>query len=221
MFDQMAVNIERIAARTAEHPELRAAHHFLYDLRHPKHGKPEFVVMGVNPGETAYDWTIAPEPTEETSRYDFHMDRGGGRSAIRWSKAASYFLDGSDYVLTELFFWSSYDGRTFRERFGPLAKSEHLSFCVEMNRHLIEAYAPRAVVLPGLTHMPLVKDAYGLTHLETLSDEVTRVVEVLSDGQRPWVFTKHWTAAFGFSKSQRELARGAIRAAADRNAGER
>lgn len=177
--------------------------------------------MGVNPGETAYDWTIAPEPTEETSRYDFHMDRGGGRSAIRWSKAASYFLDGSDYVLTELFFWSSYDGRTFRERFGPLAKSEHLSFCVEMNRHLIEAYAPRAVVLPGLTHMPLVKDAYGLTHLETLSDEVTRVVEVLSDGQRPWVFTKHWTAAFGFSKSQRELARGAIRAAADRNAGER
>lgn len=217
MFDadgsRLRANIERLAAYTAEHPELKAAHHFLYDLRHPKGGTPRFVVMGVNPGETDTDWRIAPQPTEETSRYDFHVEAGPGRSAIRWSSAARYFLDGADYVLAELFFWSSYDSRAFTERFGPLARSPHLPICVEMNRDLIEAYQPRAVVLPGLTHIPLVRDLYGLTPVETAVHDGKRIAEHYTDGARPWVFTKHWTAAFGFSRQQRELARDAIRAA--------
>ena len=132
-------NIERVSDYTAAHTELRAAHHFLYDLRHPKDGQPQYVVMGVNPGETARDWMIAPEPTEETSRCDFHDEVGSGRNAIRWSKAARYFLDDADYVLAELFFWSSSDSRAFTGRFGPLAKSKHLPFCVELNNDLINA----------------------------------------------------------------------------------
>ena len=211
MSDTLTKNIELISAYTALYPELKAAHHFLYDLRHPRDGKPEFVVMGVNPGETAYDWTIAPEPTEETSRFDFHAEDGGGRSAIRWSKAAQYFLDHTDYVLAELFFWSSYDSKAFRERFGPLAKSKHLPFCVELNRNLIDIYQPKAVVLPGLTNLNLVRDLYGLSAVGQIGDGSSRVVELYTDGQRPWVFTKHWTASFGFSRQQRELARQAIR----------
>jgi hypothetical protein len=210
-------NIERIAQYTTEHPELRAAHHFLYDLRHPRDGRPEYVVMGVNPGETAYDWRIAPTPTEETSRFDFHVEQGGGRSAIRWSKAARYFLDDADYVLAELFFWSSHDSRAFSERFGPLAKSKHLAFCVEMNRDLIAAYDPKAVILPGLTHLPLVAKLYDLQPVSMVGDGATRVAEHYTDGQRPWVFTKHWTAAFGFSMAQREAARGCIRDACSTN----
>lgn len=209
----MAANIARVADYTARHAELLAAHHFLYDLKHPRQGTPQFVVMGVNPGETAYDWHIAPRPTEETSRFDFHTERGVGRSAVRWAKAASYFLDAADYVLAELFFWSSADGRAFVERFGPLAKSKHLPFCVQMNRDLIETYHPRAVVLPGLTHVPLVQALYGLRPVGTVRDGNARVAEHYTDGKRPWVFTKHWTAAFGFSKLQRELARSAVRKA--------
>lgn len=213
MPNRLIENIERVAAYTDQHPELKAAHHFLYDLRHPRDGTPQYVVMGVNPGETAHDWTIAPEPTEESSRYDFHIDKGGGRSAIRWTKAARYFLDNADYVLAELFFWSSYDSRKFTERFGPFAKSKHLQFCVELNKDLIEVYQPDAVVLPGLTHLPLVRQLYGLSPVRVVTHEATRVAEHYTDGKRPWVFTKHWTAAFGFSRAQRELAREALRTA--------
>lgn len=211
--DRLAANIERLAAYTADHPELRLAHHFLYDLRFPKNGVPQFVVMGVNPGETDRDWQIAPAPTEETSRYDFHDEVGSGRSAIRWSKAAQYFLDNADYVLAEIFFWSSYDSRVFVERFGPMAKSKHLSLCVEMNLDLIEAYQPKAVILPGLTHAKLVGQLYGLTLVEAISEGGHRIAEHYTDGQRPWVFTKHWTAAFGFSRAQRETTRQSIRRA--------
>jgi hypothetical protein len=213
MSDKLIANIERIAAYTAEHPELIAAHHFLYDLRQPCEGTPRFVVMGVNPGETPHDWEIAPDPTEETSRFDFHVERGCGRSAIRWSKAASYFLDGADYVLAELFFWSSRDSRVFAARFGRLSKSRHLPLCVEMNLDLIDVYQPAAVVLPGLTHVKLVQNLYGLTPVSVVHDGSRRVAELYTDGARPWVFTKHWTAAFGFSKAQREMAREAIRTA--------
>lgn len=213
-MDRLQSNIERIAAYTAEHAELAAAHHFLYDLRHPPAGEPGFVVMGVNPGETDYDWKIAPTPTEETSRYDFHMSDGGGRSAIRWTKAAQFFLDRADYVLAELFFWSSYDSRVFRERYGPLQRSPHLIFCRDMNRDLIDAYQPKAVVLPGLTHSRLVGGLYALSQIEVVTMGSTRVAEVWTDGVRPWLFTKHWTAAFGFSMAQRELARDVIRNAA-------
>ncbi|HZW16891.1 MAG TPA: hypothetical protein VFF66_11660 [Brevundimonas sp.] len=210
MTDQLLRNIERLAAYTAEHPELRVAHHFLYDLRVPKDGKPQFVVMGVNPGETPHDWVIAPEPTEETSRYDFHDEVGAGRSAIRWSKAAQYFLSHADYVLAEIFFWSSYDSRIFRQRFGPVAKSRHLPICTDMNRDLINFYQPSAVVLPGLTYTRLVQQLYGLTHEESIKLNGVRVAERYSDGSRPWIFTKHWTAAFGFSRQQREVARNSI-----------
>lgn len=214
MTDQLLLrNIERLAAYTAEHPELKAAHHFLYDLRFPKDGKPQFVVMGVNPGETAHDWQIAPVPTEETSRYDFHDEVGSGRSAIRWSKAARYFLDDADYVLAELFFWSSYDHRAFRERFGPLEKSPHLAICTDMNRDLIDAYQPKAVVMPGLTHLKLARRLFDLSPVSVVTLEGKRVAEVFHDGARPWVVTKHWTAAFGFSRAQRELARETVRLA--------
>lgn len=213
MSDRLTANIEKVAAYTAQHAELMAAHHFLYDLRQPPNGTPRFVVMGVNPGETPYDWQIAPQPTEETSRFDFHVAHGRGRNAIRWSKAAKYFLDDSDYVLAELFFWSSHDSRVFTERFGRMATSKHLPFCVAMNRDLIEHYQPDAVVLPGLTHLQLVRELYELAPVSIANHETTRVAEHYTDGKRPWVFTKHWTAAFGFSRAQRELAREAVRAA--------
>jgi hypothetical protein len=208
-------NIQAIAAYTGRHAELQQAHHFLYDLRSPQDGVPEYVVMGVNPGETQNDWAMVAVPTEETSRYDFHEEHGRGRSSIRWSRAASYFLDGADHVLTELFFWSSRDHVEFKRRYGKLRSSPHLAFCVRLNGDLVEAYRPKAIVLPGLGHRGLCATGYGLTRVRTVHCADVRVAGVYDDGQRPWVFTKHWTAAYGFSQSQREAVRNAIREASD------
>lgn len=64
-----------------------------------------------------------------------------------------------------------------------------------------------------LTPVPyehLVRDLYGLKAVGQIKDGSVRVAEHYSDGQRPWVFTKHWTAAFGFSQKQRSLAKQAI-----------
>ncbi|MDO8321327.1 MAG: hypothetical protein Q7T23_00145 [Phenylobacterium sp.] len=209
--ETLLANIERLASYTKAHSDLRGAHHFLYDLRHPAQGAPEYVIMGVNPGETEHDWTISPTTTEETSRYDFHKEVGPGRSAIRWTSSARFFLDDADYVLTELFFWSSRDSLAFRERYGKLALSPHLALCTELNRALIEIYQPRAVVLPGLGNHELCRSLYELQHNETVVHEGTRIVEHYTDGRRPWIFTKHWTASFGFSKSQRQAVLSYIR----------
>ena len=199
----LTANIEELADYTERHAELRAAHHFLYDLRCPADGAPRFVVMGINPGETASDWEMAPTPTEETSRYDFHVAKGCGRSAIRWSKAARFYLDDADYVLAELFFWSSRDGVQFRQRFGALGKSKHLPLCTRMNKTLIEAYVPRAVVVPGIGSARLCQPLYGLKHVASLTSAKGRLVEHYHDGRRPWIFTKHWTGSFGLSNEQR------------------
>ena len=211
---KLTANIERIAAYTAQHPELRQAHHFLYDLRSPPDGRPEFVIMGINPGETAWDWEHYPQPTEETSRYDFHhRAEKDGDSALRWGKLCRFYLDGADYVLAEVFFWSSRDMSEFKERYGPLVASLHLPFCREMNLDIISAYQPKAVILPGLQSSTLCASLYGLRHVESIRHEGARVVEAFSDGTRPWLFTKHWSGAFGFTQTQRERVREAIQVA--------
>lgn len=99
----------------------------------------------------------------------------------------------------------------FRERFGPITRSPHLEFCREMNLAVIEAYQPKAVILPGIATDKLCANLYGLRRVETVYEGATRVVEVYSDGRRPWLFTKHWTGSFGLTKSQREKIRDTIR----------
>src|ERR1700722_13885282 len=89
----MSANIDLIAAYTSRHSELRAAHHFLYDLHHPSASSEyKYVAMGINPGESESDWKIAPEPTQETSAIDFHGGHPPGDSSRRWSDWIDFFL---------------------------------------------------------------------------------------------------------------------------------
>lgn len=168
--------------------------------------------MGINPGEVDADWEMCPTPTEETSEYDFHVQRGKGRTAIRWSKACTFFLGGADYVLTELFLWSSANTKTFKERFGRLKTSKHLAFCTVLNEKLIRHYSPRAVILPGLGCAGLASRLYDLRRVTTISDSRHRLIEHMTDGQRPWFITKHWTGSHGFTAAQRATIREYIRA---------
>lgn len=208
--ERLRKNIAELREYTAKHDALLQAHHFLYDLRHPRDARPEFLVLGVNPGETARDWETAPAPTEETSEHDFHTASGSGRSSIRWANAAAYFLDGAPYVLSELFFWSSSDSRQFEERFGPIAESPHLPICTRMNRDLLSAYTPRAVVLPGLGMASLAQALFDLEYRRPFRDGDIRLAEVFTDSVRPWIVTKHWTAGFGFSRAQKAAIKGLI-----------
>ena len=155
----MTENIIKIRARTREFAELQQSYHFLYDLPLSKTAwPPKYVVMGTNPGEPrGTREKYAGDATEETSSYDFHVERTKDwkrperRESLHWSNRARKYLETDAIVFSEFFFWSSLnEGTAFEERFGcPLGKSQHLGFCTEMNKDLVNHYQPKAVVIAG------------------------------------------------------------------------
>ncbi len=197
---------------TKKHPELQQAHHFLYNLPLSKDTKcGDYIVMGINPGEGNNDWVIEPDRTQETSKYDFHEVKGKGRKYVRWNSHIRNFLPDTENVIqTELCFWSSKGGDKFTERFGELLYSEHLSFCTQMNKILLDHYKPKAVIFPGLSVIPIAFYEYGLDYKDTVLDtndtkKNHRLVVEFYDGQRPWIFTKHWSGSRGFSGDQKQI----------------
>jgi hypothetical protein len=197
---------QRIRDYTAGHSELRAAHHFLYDLPLDKSApSPKFVVMGINPGETERCRRAHPGPTEETRDFDFHEQSPLGRSrgSINWRKHAADFANSRAVVFTELFFWSSKDKDEFKERYGRLWESPHLAFCVEQNKALIETHKPSGVIFVGISGCEKVAEAFGLETVDTVKEDNSRLVVHYRDQYRPWFFTKHWTGSFGFSNAQK------------------
>jgi len=197
-----------IRAYTSQHAELRQSHHFLFDLPLDKAaGKPEFVIMGVNPGEREHDIRSANYTgAEETWLSDFHARSGQrSRGSINWRNNASFFANGRPVVFTELFFWSSRNGSALVERYGPLWESPHMAFCCRLNRLLLKEYMPEAVLFAGLSHADRVAAEFDLQHVGTLRDagKRDRLIEHYCDQERPWFFTKHWSASYGFSKVQK------------------
>lgn len=197
--------ISEIDSYTARYAELHQAHHWLFDLKSPAGAFPEVAVAGLNPGESRRDWAICPYSTEETSRHDFHEVYGAGRASIPWTRHCNFYLGGRTFVQTELFFWSSSNTKQLEERYGRLRTSPHLAFCRDMNRRLFNAYGVKAVICTGINNDSLCGSLYGLGPLrQTVIVDGTRVAKLYHDGLRPWLFTKHWTGAFGFSRAQRE-----------------
>jgi hypothetical protein len=206
--ERLDAAINKIREYTKNHAELCVAHHFLFDLPldRDRAGRPEYVILGINPGETERDRRAVPGPTEETWNHDFHEKAKLGRSqgSKNWLKNADFFSGGKPLVLGELFFWSSSDGVEFKERFGPLWRSPHLPFCIAMTKLLIEEYQPKAVIFAGLGPAKKVADKFALVHINTLKSGKDRLVEHYRDGSRPWFFTKHWSGSYGFSNAQKE-----------------
>ena len=208
--------LERIRAYTQQHPELREAHHFLFDLPITEKRDPvDVLVMGMNPGESPSDFDICDPVAEESSAYDFHERDGAGRDHIPWHRRARTILRGTGAVQTEAFFWSSEkSGAKFRARFGtPIERSPHLKFCTEMNTALIAHHQPKVVVAVGLAMECWLPGRFGLRYVDTrfTSDGDSRVVECFTDGTRPWLLTKHWTGAW-LSEGEEKLIQQEIRA---------
>jgi len=206
--ERLDAAIQKIRDYTRAHPDLQVAHHFLFDLPLDRRaGRPEVVVMGINPGEVESQWRAAPDPTEETWNYDFHQNIERSRSSRNWYNNAMFFSGGRPVVLSELFFWSSSDQKEFEKRYGPLWRSPHLNFCVSLNKLLIEEYNPEMVVSPGLSQAEDAAKAFGLGFIRTFSSQGKRLVEHYHDRKRPWFFTRHWSGAFGFSTAQKNAIR--------------
>lgn len=201
----MKQQIEEIRRYTAKHSELSAAHHFLFDIRLSPENI-DYIVMGINPGETDADFSAHQGPTEETSLYDFHTDEQRSDSSSQWLAKIKFYLETDRVLLAEYFFWSSQNaGRKFVDRFGPLKTSPHIVFCRDMNLELITHYKPKAIISPGLGMARIVRELYGLTLIEEeKASNGHNLILRYSDGHRPWIFTKHWSGSHGFSNQQRD-----------------
>src|SRR5262249_48305597 len=131
----------------------------------------------------------------------------------RWLANLEFFLGTTNVVLTYCFFWSARNGMEFQKRYGALSwlrNSSHLKFCAILNRELINRYQPKAVIFTGVSHAELVANCYNLQHVNSVSITNNRLIEHYSDGKHPWIFTKHWSGSFGFSKEQRKRTRSYI-----------
>lgn len=195
-------NIAKIKQRMQEHPGLQEAHHFCYDHRLEfRSARVDYVVMGINPGETEEDKRRhqAPPPGEETSEADFHLPHPSP-ARIRWFKNAEFYCHSRNIAFTNCFFWSSPKETDLRTRYSN-ALDEHFQFCAELNIDLINIHQPEAVVFAGIsytTKAPWVPRLYklrGPNNVTTATGSNDRLVEVYDDGKRPWLFTRHWSSA--------------------------
>ena len=64
--------VKDIRMYTAKHDKLLKAHHFVYDYppfaETKRLDKPEWVVMGINPGESKEDWSEGEKKQREAKR---------------------------------------------------------------------------------------------------------------------------------------------------------
>jgi hypothetical protein len=204
--ERLDAAIQKIRDYTRAHPDLQAAHHFLFDLPLDKGaGTPEVVVMGINPGEVDSQWQQVPGPTEETWSHNFHDAIKRSQSSRRWHNNALFFSNQRPVVFTELFFWSAKNGDHFKKRFGELWRSPHLKFCVSMNRLLLEEYNPEMVIFTGIMQDKDVSREFDLSYIRTYRHGEKRLVEHYKDRRRPWFFTRHWSSDRGLSQAEKLL----------------
>ena len=100
---------KQISDYTARHPELCEAHHFVYDYPlfddFRTAGKPEIVVMGINPGETSTDRTDGQRREATWNGWRSHT-----ASARNWAALCEDYTNSRLLISAELFFWSSHSG---------------------------------------------------------------------------------------------------------------
>lgn len=208
--------LDAIVARqtSPENADLRLAHHFLFALpiegfNHEK--SIDFILMGINPGESPESCDIVGGTGhEESFRKDFHVAHNRStRGRDNWRRKLRQAIPNGNTILTELFFWSAKNEAEFKARFGPIAESRHLAFCNEKNLALIEATKPRAVIFTGFTHTKTVCEQFGLTLIsrENCCKCDAKIAERHYDGERDWFFIPHLSASRGLTNKQRQLGR--------------
>ncbi len=201
---------ERILNYTNQHEDLQKSHHWLFDLPPFKDEQlnPEYIVMGINPGES--NEKQFPSIVQETRFFDFHESiYVGKREDLNWTKKIFDILRTRKVIQTEMFFWSTNGFSDLMKRFGDFHENEHIKFCTELNKKLIDIHLPKAIICPGLKMAEYIPDLFNLKPVNKIRIENNhRLIEHFRDCQkRDWIVTKHWTGSFGFSKEQKNSIR--------------
>jgi hypothetical protein len=208
----LSQTLREVRAYTEKNAELKKSHHFLFNLPLETNTQnADVIVIGLNPGEHDSDWHLHDRPTEETDEFDFHNEFGNGRSSLQWSKNCINFLPNQNIYLSEFFFWSSNSTRKkgFDDRFGYSFKDcPHLDFCMRCNLDMISSHKPKLIVATGLTYAQFFSSKYNLTHIKTVNRHTDKnkrriIIHYELEGV-PFIFTTHWTGAFGVSNSMKD-----------------
>lgn len=208
---QIETLIQSIHTYQNKHTDLKACHHFTFDLRVNAVGaKPTVAVIGMNPGEVKADWRDFPTsiPLEETSARDFRVGQKRSTSSKKWLNNIDFYIDGKPATTTEFFHWSTpTTGKIFTKRFGhKFGDSPHLDFCAKLNIALLKAHDIKLAVCPGLGSINFAEKRYNLRQVYTLRDKKNghRLVEHFESPSGTWLFTKHWSGARGLTTAQKK-----------------
>jgi len=208
---------ETILAYMEQNIELKYSPYIIYDLPLPDSDKNnvEFVVMAINPGESARNWKYLNDVESFKNKPDgSYFVTSKGRRQSPWSKQIKKFCGTDNVVQTEAFFWStkSIKDEDFKDRFGYSFKSKecqkHLVFCKQLNQERINFYNPKALVVSGLGLIKQIADLYNLKPSRTIKcpEKGHRLIETFRcDQDRPWIFTKHWSNSRGFTENQKDI----------------
>lgn len=199
--------IAEIQKYTNDNPELWKCHHFLFDK--PLNGKQlsgklDFLVMAMNPGETAMCRKMFPRlpntaPLEESSRHNQLVSDTPEKSSANWQKKCNDILGPKNIVLGDMFFWSTPKDRDVSKLFSKVQLDKHYSFCSKVNRVMIEIRQPKVIVFPGMLKESKAVRLYDLkptarNHIMDIHNR-GKLISFWSYGSTPWVFTKHWSGA--------------------------
>ena len=219
-------SLKRIRSYTEDNNDLKQCHHFLFNAIYKRenrinnlNSRADVIVMSINPAETKKDYEYkGSTPTENSNERDFHehlSPENISQSAKNWDRKTKIFCEdlfGENINETAFFFWSSENiGKKFTETFGYKWKSKqcckHFDFCKERNIELIQYHEPKIVIAPGIGDSKYFSNMYEMKHIDTIidNDKGDRLIEHFEIQDTPFIFTKHWTSAFGFSKKQQEI----------------
>lgn len=179
---------QRVREYTSRHPELAAAHHYDFGLLLAESVK--YYVIGLSPGETEEERRLHPG-VGHLNPHDPRDWHGLPRNAKSWLTRCKSLLGTDELLLGDVFFWSSPDMASFKQRFGTeLRRSPHLSFCREMTEALLGEYMPKGVVFMGLGHADFLRETFGLTEIRRFSLG-RKELRHMQDGKRPWFVVPH------------------------------
>lgn len=207
MQKKMDLLVAEIEKYTIDNPELWKCHHFLFDKAlngKQQSGKLDFLVMAMNPGETAMCRTMFPRllntpSLEESSRRNQLESDTPEKSSINWQKKCHDILGPKNIVLGEMFFWSTPKDSDLPKIFSKAQLDKHYIFCSKINRAMIEIRQPKVIVFPGILKESKAVKLYNLqpTSRPHIMDTQKRgkLISFWSYGSTPWVFTKHWSGA--------------------------
>lgn len=206
----MNKSILKLLEQVREHDristELHSSHHFTFCLPYGQRSSSSNVLlMGFNPGETAHDWKKTKGDRAEESFLNNFNDKDQSASSKKWYSNIDFYLPNSEVLLTEFIFWSSNNIPALENRIGKInATNQHVQFCIQINKALIAAYEPKAIIFTGLSHVNLISENFNLSNKrEVISKSGTRIAIEAEGDKQKWLFCRHWTGSFGFTKADK------------------